>query len=71
MLNKELRIGNLVKGTDGNEICRVEEIQSNGLAFSTEIEASWVEIDYFEGIPLTEEWLLKFGFEKHHDFYQL
>ena len=24
--------------------------------------------DYFKPIPLTEEWLLKFGFEKNIDF---
>ena len=53
MESNELRIGNLVLNTDFNTV--------------TEIKEGW-QIDscdvYYEPIPLTEEWLLKFGFEK-------
>ena len=28
-----------------------------------------LSLDYINPIPLTEEWLLKFGFNRHHDDY--
>jgi hypothetical protein len=68
---RELRIGNLVKSlkdTRGRKSDGTEEVlsirwhsinswQDMGASSSTSEED-------IEGIPLTEEWLLKFGFEK-------
>jgi hypothetical protein len=53
---KELRIGNIVKYENtvylhGGKITEVDNIIQG-------------ETDYYEPIPLTEDWLLKFGFEK-------
>jgi hypothetical protein len=87
MKAKHLRIGNLVFGKyeDNNEVersvlCRVLALDETGEMLQYKI---WVEtfgssnqeyFDGFEPIPLTEEWLLKFGFEKSNDldsFYHL
>lgn len=78
MIN-ELRINNYILGnyTDyGNiddiekqEICKVLALDSVGVAEHSiwvEGESSSIErYDSFEGIPLTEEWLLNLGFDKH------
>jgi hypothetical protein len=57
----ELRIGNLVKGKEMNVYWTVEAVDSNSI-FSY---GKWRSLDAFEPIPLTEEWLVKFGFEKY------
>lgn len=62
MKTTELRQGNLVYKTrpDGKEIIEVETIYKhfiNGLGISA-----------FEPIPLTEEWLIRFGFVKQRSF---
>ena len=49
MKAQELRVGNLVY--DDDDIIEVEAYQL------------YILTDYFEPVPLTEEWLLKFGFE--------
>ena len=55
MNSKELRIGNLVK--------YVKEVDTFG-GKETEIGCRDLEdTDFYEPIKLTEEWLLKFGFE--------
>lgn len=60
----ELRIGNKVLfASEGTEFT-VVDITKGGLGVEDEIESTWIEIDQFEGIPLTEEWLVKFGFER-------
>jgi hypothetical protein len=53
---RELRIGNLVKSTTHNTYYRVTLIED--------------DYDYSktEPIPLTEGWLLRFGFEKNYKF---
>ena len=53
---KELRIGNWVKYKDGRQVIKID------LGDFCYIERQGTE-DY-KPIPLTEEWLLKFGFEK-------
>lgn len=58
----ELRIGNLVKYSEDGTIFEVGTIEENGLTVKNEYECTWIEIDQFEGIPLTEEWIRKFGF---------
>jgi hypothetical protein len=56
----ELRIGNWVKGIGHNVIWLIEGVEK-GFIFSSN---NWRIVESFEPIPLTEEWLLKFGFEK-------
>jgi hypothetical protein len=59
----ELRIGNLIKYNDGG-VFRVISIHEFGLDVEDDIETAYTEYEKFSPIPLTEEWLLKFGFEK-------
>jgi hypothetical protein len=70
----ELRIGNLIIGLYEDdcenvltEICTVLGVDSVGFSENkiwVETEKSKVEkFDSFEGIPITEEWLLKLGFK--------
>lgn len=65
---RELRIGNLLKHKDGfiMEIDSINELEVRGNELGkndpdNEIEASLIDLS---GIPLTEEWILKFGFYK-------
>lgn len=60
---KELRIGNYVEGIGMEHPIRkiYDSIQYN---YKTErYELDDIDIQYFKPIPLTEEWLKKFGFE--------
>jgi hypothetical protein len=66
----ELRIGNWVKGPKGARY-NGNEFQWNIGEFISCNEYSDF-IDDFQSIPLTEEWLLKFGFEKgNHNWFRL
>ena len=56
--SKDLRIGNLVETPDG--LKEVTEINEECF-YVAEFKNTWAEI---KPIPLTEEWLLKMGFEK-------
>ena len=60
----ELRIGNIIKLSESNEIFMAYEICSYGFRVRNKNEDTWIEEWQFEGIQLTEEWLLRFGFEK-------
>lgn len=51
MKAKELRIGNYY--IENNQVCRVEHY---------DISSAYFNPDMYKPIPLTEEWLLKFGF---------
>ena len=78
MKANEIRIGNFV--TDEfyesfSTIIEVESINEKGINLLIEDDGKWAEIsdrwiepeykfDLLFGIPLTEEWLLKFGFVK-------
>lgn len=62
MKPQELRIGNYVLFAEDNTVFRVVQIEQNGLEVQNSEELTWIEIECFEGIPLTEEWLLMFGF---------
>jgi hypothetical protein len=78
----DLRIDNLV--TDEfydsfNTILKVESINEFGINLIIEDDGNWPEIasrwiepeltfDKLRGIPLTEEWLLKFGYKGRKDF---
>lgn len=59
MKANELRIGNWVTYKNGNEQSTIEFVNFDFIANNA------IHINmFFEPIPLTEEWLLKFGFEK-------
>jgi hypothetical protein len=60
----ELRIGNLVIYSNGSILFKVIGISEFGIDIENEVEKTYIEYDEFEPIQLTEEWLLKFGFEK-------
>lgn len=59
---KELRLGNYILGWFQNNDGMFQEAIGLNLLVFNEI-ANWPEHDY-EPIPLTEKWLLKFGFIK-------
>lgn len=61
MRPNELRIGNLVKYSDGS-FFKVVGIHEFGLDVEDNIETTYMEYENFEPIPLTEEILLKCGF---------
>lgn len=65
MKNNELRIGNLVLALTGET--KYTEVLVNTI-FGYGINSYYNEAEYvydeIKPIPLTEEWLLKFGFEK-------
>lgn len=73
MKANELRIGNLIMDR-GDKILRIDSINKIGNEYyRIEMEQYIGNIqvhplteynDYLKPIPLTEEWLLKFGFEK-------
>lgn len=64
MKANELRIGNLVK--KGNDLCTVKGYYDNLFIVedNEKIEFKSNVFDNIKPIPLIEEWLLKFGFEK-------
>lgn len=62
MDKRELRIGNYVYAGKNNFVCRFESFYG-----MTNFES---KPDNYSPIPLTEEWLLKFGFEKDDDVNQ-
>lgn len=71
MKASELRLGNYVSYAETGTQFRVVEIALGGLEVHSDEEMTWIEIEEFEGIPLTEEWLLKFGFKKSRLGYDL
>lgn len=83
MKASELRIGNLIQlnpsrnwvGTTFNDPIKIESISELGINYSNypEMGVSWdsLEDSKYVPIPITEDWLLKFGFIgskywKHH-----
>lgn len=62
----ELRIGNYLEFTD-TMVCAVTSIRSkNEFVVNDQWSSYATEV---RPIPLTEKWLLKFGFEKHGEWY--
>lgn len=73
---KELRIGNYVwvsypqeidlkTETKGHEICKIISINENGTVDLLGVEfpkTTWRNATFSKPIPLTEEWLVRFGF---------
>ena len=70
----ELRIGNLVYDR-GNKILKIDYWERKDLIAQKVVVEGFVGhplteyVEYLKPIPLTEEWLLKFGFEKKKGYY--
>jgi hypothetical protein len=62
MKANELRIGNFIMFSETGAKFRVVEIDNYGFRVANANEDTWIGNYNFEGIPLTEEWLLKLGF---------
>lgn len=62
MKAEELRIGNWVLYEQSSTEFIVKTISDSGLDVYNRTESTWIETNQFAGIPLTEEWLIKFGF---------
>lgn len=66
---RELRIGNWILDTDNGDEYQVVEITKDGfVAGPMEVYPAGMEGNY--GIPLTAEWLTRFGFDYHYDAYR-
>jgi hypothetical protein len=64
MIANQLRIGNLIKFSEDGTIFTVGSIEEKGFTVQNDEETTWIEAEEFEPIPITEEWLLKFGYLK-------
>jgi hypothetical protein len=62
MKANELRIGNLVQYSDTKEVANIYQIEHRYKSVYRINDLN--DNNQIEPIPLTEEWLLKFGFEK-------
>ena len=61
MKASELRLNNWVRFSEEQIDFKVVEISEKGIAVVNVSEETWIELDQFEPIKLTEEWLVKFG----------
>jgi hypothetical protein len=61
-MKNELRIGNFINCVFSTRHCEVVEITTDDL----KLKNGYADYSQIEPIPLTEEWLLKFGFEKEY-----
>lgn len=75
MRAEELRIGNLVFDEIGH-LCSISTIAQSSIRikygselFDIGLDDSLIHPEHLKPIPLTEEWLLKFGFEKHGEWF--
>lgn len=69
MKAQELRIGNWVYWDDKTMRSKVNGIHPSGKY--AHLENTWIDLFRCDPIPLTEEWLLKFGFVKAElEFYK-
>ncbi|MBS3993135.1 MAG: hypothetical protein KGZ87_05420 [Bacteroidetes bacterium] len=59
---KELRIGNLVEYNNNGHPVKITALGINILYYNIDCYSNYKSMN---GIPLTEEWLLKLGFEKN------
>jgi len=73
MKANELRIGNYVKQSEtGVSTCHCPgDVFEWSLSDFYEVECSQLLMDTIEPIPLTEEWLLKFGFTGDYLFHDI
>lgn len=63
MKANELRIGNLIRFSEDGTIFTIDSIEEKGLSVQNEKEIAWIDLEEFEPIPITEEWLLEVGFQ--------
>lgn len=63
---KDFRIGNFVMFEEDQTVFMIYKIEFSGLSVKNKDEDTWIEIDSLCPLPLTEEWLLKFGFNKDY-----
>ena len=70
MKANELRIGNrlLIVGSLREE-CIIRTISDTLIGYETETRKGGCRIEWLQPIPLTEEWLLKFGYELSQGHY--
>jgi hypothetical protein len=64
MKANELRIGNLLQSDTNTIIKIVGVVKKNIYYYHNKKNIYVLELNNFKPIPLTEEWLLKFGFEE-------
>lgn len=64
LTENELRIGNYVSGGVNKDVAQITEIRENGVMLSEHEDCPPHYYDWISAIPLTEEWLIKFGYEK-------
>lgn len=64
MKAEELRIGNFIMDSDTDRIGHVVRLSKKKVSVKLEHSTLWQDIDEFEPIPLSEEVLLKCGFEE-------
>lgn len=62
--SKDVRRGNLILLAEDNEISIVNKIDGTGLEVLIDGTPIWIELDAFEGVKLTSEWLKRCGFYK-------
>jgi hypothetical protein len=68
MKAEELRRGNLVNAIGWSSIMQIESINNDSVYahdFPDFKGSQPIDIGYLSGIPLTEDWLVKFGFERN------
>ena len=68
MRAEELRIGNLVTRGNKKHSFKIKEIHESSVVLEVYSRTLW-NITIIEPIPLTEEWLVKLGFE-YRDYYK-
>ena len=68
---RELRIGNYVNRLGQQTVVNSVSHGLEGLSYVSTKASGVVTENQIESIPLTEEWLLKFGFEKRERKYYL
>jgi hypothetical protein len=71
MRANELRIGNLVKHIDKDSVFTVKGIDLLGIDCENDIESMYSSYEMLYHVKLTEEWLLKFGFKKYENSFEL
>lgn len=66
---KELRIGNLILFSEESTVFEITGVDKSGLYVRDNItkEETWIELDQFEGIKITEKILLNSDFERSQD----
>ena len=66
---QDLRIGNLVKYN--GEFYAIKSFDEEHVVLKDNVSFDYIRYDQIEPIEITEEWLLKFGYEKDGDFFRI